>query len=160
MQQQVLERLVVGKTIAMISDCGTPVFADPGAEIIKIVSQAGFDVIPIPGASSLMATLSVLDFRAEPFYFSGFLPRQETDRIKALQRLKLFKEAVVVMDTPYRLGRLLQDISKVFGDNQQVTLAYNLTLPDEKIYRDGVKAVLNQVGEKKGEFILVIHPNR
>ena len=160
MQQEVLQRLAVGKSIAMISDCGTPVFADPGAEIIKTVSQAGFDVIPIPGASSLMAALSVLDFRAEPFYFAGFLPRQETERYKSLQRLKLMKEAVIVMDTPYRLGRLLQDVSKVFGENQQITLAYNLTLPDEKVYRDGVKAVLKQVGEKKGEFILVIHPNR
>ncbi len=160
MQQQVLECLALGKTIAMISDCGTPVFADPGAEIIKTVSQAGFEVVPIPGPSSLMAALSVLDFRAEPFYFSGFLPRQDAERFKALQHLKLMREAVIVMDTPYRLGRLLKDVSRVFGDNQQVTLAYNLTLPEEKIYRGGVKSVLKQVGEKKGEFILVIHPNR
>mgnify|MGYP001769298307 FL=1 len=64
MQQEVLVHLAMGKNIAMISDCGTPVFADPGAEIIKTVSQAGFSVVPIPGVSSLMAALSILDFRA------------------------------------------------------------------------------------------------
>lgn len=160
MGQHVLERLATGKNIAMISDCGTPVFADPGADIIRNASQAGFDVVPIPGPSSLMAAISVLDFRAEPFFFAGFLPRQENERFSTLQRLKFMKEAVVVMDTPYRLGRLLQDVSKVLGDKQLVTLAYNLTLPDEKIYRGEVMSILEQVGGKKGEFILIIHPKK
>jgi 16S rRNA (cytidine1402-2'-O)-methyltransferase len=160
MQQQVLERLATGKNIAMISDCGTPVFADPGAEVIKSASQAGFDVVPIPGVSSLMAALSILDFRAEPFYFAGFLPRQENERLNALQRLKPIKAAVVLMDTPYRLGRLLQVVLKALGAKQQVTLGFNLTLPDEKIYRGEVKAVMEQVGARKGEFILILHPNQ
>lgn len=159
MQQEVLVHLAMGKNIAMISDCGTPVFADPGAEIIKSVSQAGFNVVPIPGVSSLMAALSILDFRAEPFYFAGFLPRQENERLKALQRLKQMKSAVVLMETPYRLGRMLQDVLKTLGDKQRVTLAFNLTLPDEKIYRGEIKSVLEQVGIRKGEFILILHPN-
>ncbi len=158
MQEEILRKLLEGKNIALISDCGTPVFADPGAEIIAIASQAGFEVVPIPGPSSLMTALSILDFQAEPFYYAGFLPRMEEERKRELLRLKATRQTVVVLDTPYRLGRLLQDVGRAYGDQQQITLAFNLTLPDEKIYRGDIKAIRNQVGEKKGEFVLIIHP--
>jgi 16S rRNA (cytidine1402-2'-O)-methyltransferase len=158
MQEAVLMKLAAGKAVAMISDCGTPVFADPGAEIIAIVSQAGFRIVPVPGPSSLITTLSILDFQAEPFYYVGFLPRDDGERTRTLLRLKSLKVTLIVMETPYRLRRLLQDVSKAFGDTQRITLAFDLTLPGEKIYRGSIKEVLNQVGDKKGEFVLVIHP--
>lgn len=160
MQEEVLRLLAVGKTVALISDCGTPVFADPGAHIIEMACQAGFLVVPIPGASSLMAALSMLDFKAEQFYFAGFLPRVETERLSTLAYLKTLKTAIVILDTPYRLSRLLLDVSRAFGENQRVTLAYNITLADETFYRDAVKNVLKQVAGKKGEFVLIIHPPR
>ncbi len=158
MQEAVLMELATGKNIAMISDCGTPVFADPGADIIAVVNQAGFSIVPVPGPSSLMTALSILDFQAEPFYYVGFLPRDDAERSRTLLRLKSMNVTLVIMETPYRLRRLLQDISKVFGDTKRITLAFNLTLPDERIYRGNIKEVLNQVGDKKGEFVLIIHP--
>jgi 16S rRNA (cytidine1402-2'-O)-methyltransferase len=158
MQETVLMKLAAGKNVAIISDCGTPVFADPGADIIAMVSQAGFRIVPVPGASSLMTTLSILDFQAEPFYYVGFLPRDDAERSRTLLRLRSMKVTLVIMETPYRLKRLLQDVSKVFGDFQRITLAFDLTLPGERIYRGSIKEVFNQVGDKKGEFVLVIHP--
>lgn len=158
MQEAVLMKLAAGNTIAMISDCGTPVFADPGAQIISIVSQAGFRVVPVPGPSSLMATLSVLDFQAEPFYYVGFLPREDAERARMLLRLKSLKVTLIIMETPYRLRRLIQDAQKTFGDQQRITLAFDLTLPGERIYRGSIKEVMNQISDKKGEFVLVVHP--
>ncbi len=160
MQEDILQLLAVGKKVALISDCGTPVFADPGAHIISIVHQAGFQIVPVPGTSSLMAALSILDFKTEQFYYAGFLSRVETERLRMLAYLKTLKTAIIVLDTPYRLSRLLQDVICTFGENQRVTLAYNITQTDEAFYRDGVKNVLKQVTGKKGEFVLVIHPPR
>lgn len=151
-----LVRLMNGQIFAMISDCGTPVFSDPGAYLIQLASSAGIPVSPIPGASSLMAALSVLDTKIEQFYFGGFLPRDPEIRRKELTRLRGFRIPIVLMDTPYRLGSLLEDVSKVFGKNQWLTVAYDLTLPSEIIFRGEASAVQKQVGPRKGEFILVI----
>ena len=157
--QELAMALLNGETMALISDCGTPAFADPGALLVQLALDYGIKIVPVPGASSLMTLLSVSPAPLKEFYFAGFLPRQENERLKALLRLKQLKIAVVLMDTPYRLGRMLQDVLKTLGDKQRITLAFNLTLPDEKIYRGEIKSVLEQVGVRKGEFILILHPN-
>jgi 16S rRNA (cytidine1402-2'-O)-methyltransferase len=154
----IVNRLLSGQQLALISDCGTPVFADPGHTLIRLAVESGIPVLPIPGASSLMATLSILDFKLDRFVFGGFLPRDGSERKRELQRLRSLRMAVILMDTPYRLGSLLEDVSAVFGHNQLVTLAVDLTLPGEAIYRDTVFAVSKQVGKRKAEFMLVISP--
>ena len=97
-------RIAKGESFALISDCGTPVFADPGAFLVQQISQMELPVVPIPGASSLMAALSVLDFKLERFVYAGFLPRDPVQRRKQLESLRYLKMATVVMDTPYRLA--------------------------------------------------------
>ncbi len=154
----ILGRLAAGKSLALISDCGTPVFADPGAALVEMVSQAGFQVIPIPGPSSLMAALSVLDFKPQPFYFAGFLPREPEKRRAELNRVKSLNVPVVIMDTPYRLGSALEDVASVFGKGRRVTLACDLTLPAETIYRGPVGEIRQKVKDRKAEFVLVVHP--
>lgn len=156
---EVLTRLSKGESLALISDAGTPVFSDPGSLVIEIVTQAGFSVIPIPGPSSLMATLSILDFRLDQFVFGGFLPRVPEHRRQELQRLKFMRMAVVVMDTPYRLSTLLEDVEAVFGKTNPATLAMELTQPGETILRGSIENLRKQVGSRKAEFILVIHPS-
>ncbi|NMB88565.1 MAG: tetrapyrrole methylase, partial [Chloroflexi bacterium] len=108
--------------------------------------------------SSLMATLSVLDFPIQRFVFGGFLPRDERQRAQELQRLKSLRMPVVLMDTPYRLGKLLGEISSAFGKNQLIMLACDLTLPTETIYRGRVVDVQKWVGKRKAEFLLVTYP--
>jgi 16S rRNA (cytidine1402-2'-O)-methyltransferase len=158
MAPDIVSRLLTGQHLALISDCGTPVFADPGHTLIRLAVESGIPIFPIPGASSLMATLSILDFKLDKFVFGGFLPRDGIERKRELQRLRSLRMAVVLMDTPYRLASLLEDVGAVFGRNQIITLALDLTLPGEVIYRDTVFAVSQQVGKRKAEFMLVINP--
>jgi 16S rRNA (cytidine1402-2'-O)-methyltransferase len=158
--QEILMRLINGQNLAMVSDCGTPVFADPGHYLLRKASQSGIRTIPIPGPSSLMAALSVLDFEPKRFVFGGFLPRDPDSRRQELTRLREFGMPVVLMDTPYRLTALLQDIAKVFGRNAAVTLAADLTLPEEKILRGPISELLSLQLGKKSEFILIVHNGR
>ena len=151
------ERLLTGTTIALISDCGTPVFSDPGAKIIERALSVGANVIPIPGASSLMATLSILDTPLPKFYFAGFLPRQSNERASMLEYLRKMHIPIILMDTPYRMDAILKDALKAFGSGKNAVLACDLTLPNEIIYRGNLGEIARQAGGKKAEFILVIY---
>lgn len=152
-RQMLLHHLVA----ALISDCGTPVFSDPGTLLIQQAVEMGIRVSPIPGASSLMAALSVADRSLKQFYFGGFLSRVPEERRQALTRLRSLRVPVVLMDTPYRMTSLLEDVVKIFGKGAPITLACDLTLPAEKIYRGSAGEVLAQIQRKKAEFILIIY---
>ncbi len=156
----IVQHLLNGQDAALISDCGTPVFADPGHMVIKQAAEFGISVIPIPGASSLMALLSVLDFSPQNFLFLGFLPRETPARKTILQRNKSADLPIILMDTPYRLTKLLTEIRESMGGNKIITLATDLTLPAEHIFRGTINAILPQVENKKAEFILIIHPKK
>lgn len=153
---ELLPRSSNGESFALISDCGTPVFSDPGAYLIQIAASAGVTVSPVPGASSLMAVLSLLDAKIENFVFAGFLPREPDKRRRELTRYRGYGMPIVVMDTPYRLASLLDDVAKVFGKGQWILVGFDLTLPTEKVYRGEVEEVQKLTGGKKGEFVLVI----
>jgi len=153
---ELLPRLLNGESLALISDCGTPVFSDPGAYLIQLASSSGVAVSPLPGASSLMAALSLLDAKIENFVFAGFLSRDQEKRKQELTRYRGYRMPVVIMDTPYRLSALLEDVAKVFGKGQWVMVAFDLTLPGEVVLRGEVGEVAKQVGAKKGEFVLVV----
>ena len=153
----ITQKLLEGMNVGLVSDCGTPVFADPGHLLINQVTQMGIKVIPVPGPSSLMATLSILDFKLDRFYFAGFLPREKEQRKKVLDSLKSIDVPIILMDTPYRLTRILEDVSQTFGKNKKITLALNITMDDEKFLRGSVSDVMKQLKLKKAEFILVVH---
>ncbi len=154
---EIVQRILLGETMALISDCGTPVFADPGHYLINQAVEFGITVIPIPGASSFMAALSILDFKLEQFYFAGFLPREKQERAQALRALKGFTVPIVLMDTPYRLEKLLTEVSKTFGGNRKATLGLNITQENEQYLRGSLKELQKQVQGRKAEFMLVIH---
>jgi 16S rRNA (cytidine1402-2'-O)-methyltransferase len=153
----VIQHLFEGMDIALVSDCGTPVFADPGHELINQVTQMGIEVIPIPGASSLMAILSVLDFKLDQFYFAGFLPREKDQRKNVLNSLRSIDVPIILMDTPYRLQKLLEEVNLTFGKNRRVTLGINITLENEMFFRGAISDVIKQLHLKKAEFVLVVH---
>ena len=151
-----LMRLLNGQSLALFSDCGTPVFSDPGHYLIQLAASSGVKVSPVPGASSLMAALSVLDFHLERFFFAGFPPRDPDVRRKLFTYYRTLKMPIVLMDTPYRLGSLLDDVIKTFGRGHMVTVAFDLTLPTETVFRGTAEDVRKQVGPRKGEFILIV----
>jgi len=150
-------RMFKGESFALISDAGTPVFADPGAYLIQEASLNGLQVVPIPGPSSLMAILSVLDIKLDKFIFGGFLPRVPDQRRQELTRLRGLRLPVVLMDTPYRLAALLDDVEKTFGKGQRLTLGFDLTLDSEIILRGTPAEVKKALGPRKGEFMLIVH---
>jgi len=155
---ELLLKLAEGKSAALISDCGTPLFSDPGHLLVDLAIQNKIDVVPVPGASSLLTALvgSGLDF--EKFYFYGWLSPKKDSRRKQLLDLKRRKETIVLMDTPYRLKPLLEDIVKLLGTNIPSVLAFELTKAGEKFYRGNAGNILRHIEKEnlKGEFVLII----
>ena len=156
MIQQVLIELMNGRNMALVSDCGTPVFSDPGKQLLKLMSEMRIKVVPVPGASSLTAALSICPFDMENFTFFGFLPPKTEQRAAVLQKHKFSECPLILMDTPYRLVKLLDEVSRTFGRQQQIFLALDLTLPSEMTCLGTVQDVAAQVQGRKAEFILIL----
>lgn len=156
--REIFNKLNERKNAALISDCGTPLFSDPGTLLVQMCIDANIEVTPIPGASSIMAALVGSGFHLDKFYYAGWLSPKSDVRKKELVRLKSIKELIVLMETPYRLKTVLSDILKTFGPKVNLVVGFDLTLPGEKFYRGTVSAILKIVEEKKlkGEFILII----
>ena len=156
--QEIFQMMKEGKSAALISDCGTPLFSDPGHFLVQMCINANIDVVPTPGANSLLPALAGSGFRFDKFYYAGWLSPKSDLRRKELLRLKSIKELIVIMETPYRLKVILTDISKTFSTSTQVCIAYNLTMPTEKFFRGTISEVLKITSEKniKGEFVLLI----
>lgn len=158
----ILLRLINNESAALISDGGTPLFSDPGHLLVEICISQNIDVVPIPGANSVLTALvgSGLDF--EKFYYYGWLSPKKEERRAELQKLKNIHETIIIMDTPYRLKQLLADIVKVFGQGANVVVAFNLTMNSEKFYRGKASEIL-AIAEKhnlKGEFVLIVDNKR
>ncbi|OGU54823.1 MAG: 16S rRNA (cytidine(1402)-2'-O)-methyltransferase [Ignavibacteria bacterium RBG_13_36_8] len=156
--QEILLQLADGKTAALISDCGTPLFSDPGHILVELCIANNIDVIPIPGASSLMPALTASGLDIEKFYYYGWLSPKKDIRQKELLRLKNIKELIVILDTPYRLKTLLTDVSKHFGKNTKCILAFNVTMKTEKFHRGTASQILSivEMQNLKGEFVLLL----
>jgi len=154
---EIIELLTAGKTVGLISDCGTPVFADPGTLLIRECIANGIKVVPIPGPSSLMAAISLSPLPLDDFYFAGFLPRRTEDRQKKLKNLSSYKCPIILLDTPYRMNKLLAEVRDFLGKNKRVTLLVDLTKQTENIFHGNIRDVSKQVEGEKAEFILIIH---
>jgi 16S rRNA (cytidine1402-2'-O)-methyltransferase len=150
-------RLLQEQSLALISDCGTPVFADPGATLINHLVEQGIPVVPVPGPSSLMAAFSTLNIKLDRFIYAGFLPRDREERRKTIKHLRHLRIPIVIMDAPYRLLPVLEDLEATLGGGTTVTLAIDLTLPGEAILRGAVSTVRKGLNQRKGEFVLIVH---
>jgi 16S rRNA (cytidine1402-2'-O)-methyltransferase len=153
-----LLKILEGKTAALISDAGTPLFSDPGHLLVEFCISQKIDVIPVPGANSLLPALicSGLDF--EKFYYYGWLSPKKDERRSELLKLKGIREVIVLLDTPYRLKSLLADVVRVLGKNVRTVLAFDLTMKTEKFYRGAAEEILKIAEQKnlKGEFVLIL----
>lgn len=157
--REILRKIKEGKTAALISDCGTPLFSDPGTQLVQMCIDAKIDVVPVPGASSLMSALVGSGFKLDKFYFAGWLSPKSEIRKKELLRLKGVKEIIILMETPYRLKTILADISKTFGEKVNLVIAFDLTLSTEKFFRGNAAQLLKLAEENKlkGEFVLLLN---
>ena len=156
MVNEILLKLIAGQDLALISDCGTPVFSDPGRKLLEILYGSGIPVVPVSGPSSLMSAISVCPFDLKQFFFLGFLPPQTDKRRQVLQRYSSSLNPLILMDTPYRMVKLLDEVATAFGKKQVIFLATDLTLPSERVFLGEVQEVQAQIGQRKAEFILII----
>ncbi len=154
----ILKYLREGKSVAVISDAGTPVFSDPGRLLVQRAIDAGITIVPIPGASSLMPALITSGFPIDEFVFAGFLSPKRNRRLAELEQLKRDQRTIVLMDTPYRLMTLLKDVADVLGSSRRISVAFDLTMPDEEIFRGTAPELVRRFSkdERKGEFVIVI----
>ncbi len=155
---QIIARIAEGKSAALISDCGTPLFSDPGHYLVDLCIAKKIEVVPLPGASSLLPALTGSGLNFEKFYYYGWLSPKKEIRAGELTKLKNIKSVIVILDTPYRLIQLLTDIQKVFGPSQRIVVAFNLTQDGEQFFRGNVSSILKTAEQNKlkGEFVLLI----
>ena len=156
----VLERLGQGLRVAYVSDAGTPAISDPGARLVAAVRQAGFRVMPLPGASSVTTALSASGMTGDGgFVFAGFLSSKATERQLAVQKLAQESRAVVLLEAPHRIEALAQALA-VLGP-RRVTLGRELTKQFEQIETLPAQDLSAWLAEKperlRGEFVLVLH---
>ena len=158
----VVELLREGKEVALISDAGTPLLSDPGARLVASAVAAGFEVVPIPGASALLAALVASALPADRFTFYGFLPRKGGDRATLLQEIARSTYTVVIYESPNRVETLVGDLLEVAGPTRRIAVAREITKLHEEVYRATLgEAASHFAGrEVRGEVVVVVEGNR
>jgi 16S rRNA (cytidine1402-2'-O)-methyltransferase len=159
--QGVLARLARGERVAYVSDAGTPAISDPGAALVAAVREAGHTVVPVPGASSAVAAMSVAgDVRGTGFQFTGFLSSRGAERAQALKALAVNPMAQVLFEAPHRIEALARDLAAAC-DARPVTLCRELTKQFENIATVPAHALPGWLAadsnRTRGEFVLVVH---
>ncbi|MBN2433656.1 MAG: 16S rRNA (cytidine(1402)-2'-O)-methyltransferase [Spirochaetes bacterium] len=153
-----IKALKEGKTVAYVSDCGTPGISDPGSKLVEAVSDAGFTVTPLPGASAVTSLISVSGFSGKQFIFAGFISKKPGRRINELTELKKFDGTIVIYESPHRIKKTLEAICEVFPDTS-ITIGREITKKFEEIIRTNsanMRFLLDNLTEK-GEFSIAIH---
>jgi 16S rRNA (cytidine1402-2'-O)-methyltransferase len=156
---ELLRRLQGGARIALVTDAGTPGVSDPGFRLVRLCRDAGVPVVPIPGASALVAALSAAGIPADRFVFEGFLPVKPGRRLTRLRELAALKRPVVLYESPHRLLATLEAIEAVFGE-AEVVLAREVTKRFEEFRRGtagSLRTALAAAGVR-GEVTLVVNP--
>jgi len=155
---QVIEWLQEGKSIAQVSDAGTPSISDPGLELVQACVEVGIPVIPLPGANAGITALIASGLVPQPFYFYGFLPRKKKEKIAALEQLRTHSETVILYESPFRLKDTFSAIQTVYGEQQSVVLCRELTKTYEEFIRGTAAELVALVNEEelKGECCILI----
>lgn len=155
--EEIIERLKQGQKVALVTDAGTPGISDPGERVVAAAVKAGLRVESIPGPCAMVAALTASGLPTDEFHFIGFLPHKSGQRKKALEKLRGIPGTSVLYESPYRIGKLLQELNEVMPD-RQVVMARELTKKFEEYLR-GTPAELQIITEKrklKGEFVVMI----
>ena len=160
---QLVERLLAGESIALISDAGTPLLSDPGYRLISLAIEKGVAVVPVPGASAVTAALSVAGLPTDRFAFEGFLPSKQGARLKRLQALATEQRTLVFYESSHRIADFLAELELAFGNGRRMAVCRELTKQFETVLRGAVEEVRrlveNDDNQRKGEFVVLVHGN-
>ncbi len=158
---ELIEKLNLGQSIALVSDAGMPGISDPGEVLIRQAIDEGIEVICLPGATASITALVISGLSTEKFTFQGFLSSKKKDRIKELEEIKNYKKTTIIYEAPHRLMNLLEDMVHILGE-RQIAVSRELTKKYEETFRGTPKEALEkfQLTGVKGEFVIVIEGNQ
>lgn len=161
MADKIIAALSAGQTVAQISDAGTPAVCDPGARLAEQVRLAGFKVVPVAGASAVMAALSVAGISEPHFYFHGFLPPKSGERQRLLQSWARADYPVILFESPHRIVAALDDIAAAYPD-RRLMLAREISKTFETFLHGSAAQVRDRVcadaDQTRGEMVLILYP--
>ena len=152
-----LAKLEAGSDIALVSDAGTPLVADPGQRLVAAAISRGLQVVPVPGPSAILAALAVCGLPADEFVFAGFAPSKSNDRTRWLRSLADEQRPVVFFEAPHRIQKTLSELPAILGE-RPITVARELTKLHEEVIRTNLTALKDIRIVQRGEFTVVIGP--
>ena len=162
--EKILSLLANGKSIALVSDAGTPAISDPGALLVRSVREAGFCVQPIPGPNAAIAALSACGSDTPRFLFYGFLPSKSAARKQALLELGALPYDLVFYESPHRIQECTRDMAETLGTRRKITFARELTKLFESIHTcplaDAAAWLEQDANHRRGEFVLIVEANK
>ncbi|MFN4353852.1 16S rRNA (cytidine(1402)-2'-O)-methyltransferase [Parvibaculum sp.] len=160
MRPRILKRLEAGEAIALVSDAGTPLVSDPGFKLVQEAVAAGHHVTTLPGASSVLAALTLADLPTDRFFFAGFLSSRQEARRKELAELAAIPATLVFLESANRLAAVLADMAAALG-GRQAAVARELTKKFEEVRRGTLgelAAHYEEAGPPRGEIVIVVGP--
>ena len=156
--EQLLERLLAGENVALVTDAGTPAVSDPGEALVALCAQHGVEVTALPGPCALVTALSVSGLPTARFTFEGFLPMNKKNRRAQLEGLAAEERTMIFYEAPHKLLATLADLKETFGSERRISLCRELT----KLHEEVVRTTLGEASERyesqspRGEFVLVV----
>ena len=157
---EILAKLKAGQNSALITDAGTPLVSDPGHSLVTLCRSNGIRVVPVPGVSAAIASLSVNDFNASKFIFEGFLPPKKSARVQRLKKLSILDYLIILYEAKHRVIDLLEDVQSTFGPGRNIMVAREITKLHEQIISGTVEQIIEKFKDQtipcKGEFVILL----
>jgi len=157
--EELINKLLEGKNIAVVTDAGTPGISDPGEEIVKVAIKNNIEIIPIPGACAAINALIISGLSTKEFVFLGFLPLNKKLRNQKLEEIKCEKKTIIIYEAPHKLKTTLEDLKDILED-REVVIVKELTKIYEKVIRGTVDEVIENSENPKGEYIILIEGSK
>ena len=155
-----IEKLLAGESLALVSDAGTPLISDPGFKLVRAAQEHQIRVIPVPGACAAIAALSAVGLPSDRFSFEGFLASKQSQRLQQLEKLKDETQTLIFYEAPHRILECIQDMAKVFGAERPVRFAREITKTFETIKKmtlgELVTFIAQDHHQQKGEIVVVV----
>lgn len=155
---EIIEKILEGKNIALVTDAGTPGISDPGEEVVKEAIKRKIEISPIPGACALICALIASGLDTKEFTFTGFLPMNNKNRKEKLEEIKFAQNTTIIYEAPHKLRETLKDLEKLIGD-RKIVLAHEITKIHESFEQGTAKEFLERISDPKGEYVVIIEKN-
>ena len=153
-----VEKMLAGQTVALVTDAGTPGISDPGEELVRQCVEAGIEVISVPGPAACINALIISGLPTRRFVFEAFLPTDKKEKAAVLEELKRETRTMILYEAPHRLVKTLNELCQILGEDRPVAVCKELTKKHEQVYRGTIESAIQYYteNEPKGEYVLVI----